>query len=276
MVSSTLAVALVAYVVGCLQAVAALLRRRREPGYGILVPVSVGVLAHTASLGAVCVVYGGWPVGAASESFSFISWSLALLAVLVAARYRSPVLLGFALPLAALTAALALALQEDVAALTTLAAVPRGAWLWVHIVLSLIAVAALMVSALAGLAYLLQEGQLKSRRPGFLSSRLPSLETCDRAGHQALSVGFALLTAGFLAGVFGVWSRLGPDWTWDLTQALAVAAWALYLAVLYWRWTVGLRGRRAAWLAIVGSLSVTAILVGVVVLSGRFHPGGGG
>jgi len=271
---TSLLLALIGYTVGSTYSLWLLLRDRLESGLRVVLPTLAGLFFHTVSLAAVCVVHGGWPVGAPAESFSFISWAVALLAVLAVWRYRAPALLVFTLPLTAVTALLAVLLADRGGGLVALEEIPRGPWLWAHIALSLLAVAALLLAALTGVAYLLQERQLKSRHPGPLMSRLPALEVCDRLGHRALLIGFLLLTAGFLMGAVGVWSVLESGWRWGPTQVLAVSAWGIYLAVLSWRWAVGLRGRKAAYLTIVGSLSVTAILLGVLLVSGRFHPGG--
>lgn len=270
----SLVLALIGYSVGSGYALWLLMHDRLESGGRVVVPTLAGLFFHTVSLAAVCVVHGGWPVGAPAESFSFISWAIALLAVLAIWRYAAPSLLAFALPLAALNALLALVLAGRFDGLVAVDEIPTGPWLWAHITLSLLAVAALLLAALAGVTYLLQERQLKSRHPGPLMSRLPALEVCDRLGYRSLLVGFALLTAGFLTGAVGVWSVLESGWSWDLTRVLSLAAWGVYLAVLSWRWVAGVRGRKAAYLTIVGSLSVTAILLGVLLVSGRFHPGG--
>lgn len=270
----SLALAVAGYTAASAYALWLLRQDRLEPGGPVVLATLAGLFFHTVSLAAVCVVHGGWPVGASGESFSFISWAVALLAVVAVWRYRAPSLLAFALPLAALTALVALLLSGRPDGLAPLEGGPVGPWLWAHITLSLLAVAALLLAALAGVAYLLQERQLKSRHPGPLMSRLPALEVCDRLGHRSLLVGFALLTAGFLMGGIGLWSGLDSGWSWDTTRVLALSAWGVYLAVLAWRWAVGLRGRKAAWLTIAGSLSVTAILLGVLLVSGRFHPGG--
>lgn len=274
MVALTLGLALLGYLSGSAVALALLVKNRLDEAGRALFPTLLGFAFHTISIGSACVIYGGWITAAsASESFSFIAWSLVLFTMLIVWRYKVPALLSFLLPLASLTALLAFVQSGDLRLLAPLQAVPKATWLWLHVSLSLLAVAALFLAAVAGLVYLLQEQQVKSRRPGYLFRRLPSLEVCDRLGYKSLSVGFVLLTGSLMTAAVGIWSSLELRWSWDLTTSLAVAGWPLYMAVIYWRWAVGLRGRKAAYLAIVGGLSVTGILLGVLLLSGRFHPG---
>ncbi len=59
----------------------------------------------------------------------------------------------------------------------------------------------------AALMYLLQERQLKTKRPSAVYYRLPPLETLDRLSHRTLTLGFPFLTAGLVLGV--LWARGG-------------------------------------------------------------------
>src|SRR5207342_3200198 len=80
----------------------------------------------------------------------------------------------------------------------TLTPAARSAWIWVHVSLALLGLAALVLNFAGAVMYLLQERQLKARRrqPGSVYYRLPSLETLDRLTYRALTFGFPFLTAG--------------------------------------------------------------------------------
>lgn len=272
MISLTLGVALAAYLIGSAFAVTSLVRIRSSVGLGTVLFSVVGLGAHTASLGLACVAHGGWPLGVASESISFIAWGLVALGCVIAWRYSAGPLLAFSLPLGAILSTVALLRAGDRLAVATFGVIPRGGWLWTHIALMLLAVAALALAGLSGILYLLQEHELKSRRPGGLLRRLPSLEVCDLLGYRALAMSFVLLSAGLLAGAVEAWLPGSVGWTWDLTKVLAVSIWAIVVVLLYGRWAIGWRGRKAAYLAVAGTLSVTGLLIGVLLLAGRFHP----
>lgn len=272
MIAITLGVALVSYLSATAFAVVAIARNRPDVGWMTVSMTAVGAVLHTVSLGLVCVEHGGWPVEAAAANLSFIAWGLVVLAGLVAWRYRAGVLLAICLPMTALLSTASLMQGGDERALAPLFTLSPDVWLSAHVALMLLAVAGLAVAGLAGVLYLLQEGQLKSRRPGVLLERLPSLQVCDLVGYRALTLSFALLTAGLLAGVVEAWLPGGPGWSWDVTTGSAVAIWVIVMALLYGRWAVGWRGRKAASLAVAGTLSVTGLLLGVLLLAGRFHP----
>ncbi len=91
--------------------------------------------------------------------------------------------------------------------------------------------------------YLLQERQLKARRPGTFYYRLPSLETLDRLTFRALTLGFPFLTVGLMLGA--LWTgRFHP------LIAFSAVAWVIYAFTLASRVVAGWRGRRAAYCAI--------------------------
>ena len=53
--------------------------------------------------------------------------------------------------------------------------------------------------------YLLQEHQLKAKRPGAFYYRLPALETLDQLTFRTLALGFPFLTTGLVLGA--LWAR---------------------------------------------------------------------
>jgi ABC-type transport system involved in cytochrome c biogenesis permease subunit len=108
--------------------------------------------------------------------------------------------------------------------------------------------AALFLSFGASLLYLVQERRLKSKNSGLLS-RLPALETIDEIGYRALLIGFPFMTLGLVAGTVVAQSTYGHLDFLDPKIALSVLMWAVYLVMLYTRWSSGWRGRRAALLA---------------------------
>src|SRR5439155_1466847 len=97
--------------------------------------------------------------------------------------------------------------------------------------------AAFVLNFAGSIMYLLQERQLKARRPGTFYYRLPSLETLDRLTFRALTLGFPFLTVGLMLGAF--WTgRFHP------MIAFSAVAWVIYAFTLASRAVAGWRGRR--------------------------------
>ena len=125
----------------------------------------------------------------------------------------------------------------------------RTRWIFVHIVLIFTGYAGLFLSFGASLLYLVQERALKSKRPTPLLTWLPPLQTIDDICYNALLFGFPFMTFGIVTGSVLLVEKYGPMFFADPKIVLSLLMWAVYLLLLYTRWSSGWRGRRAAFLA---------------------------
>jgi ABC-type uncharacterized transport system permease subunit len=123
----------------------------------------------------------------------------------------------------------------------------RQGWLVAHITLILTGYAALILSLSA--SYLFQERALKAKKPAGLLSRLPALQVTDEIGFRSLLIGFPFMTLGLAAGMVIAQASFGRVDFRDAKILLSLLMWAVYLILLYTRWSAGWRGRRAAYLA---------------------------
>ena len=222
-----------------------------------------GWVLHTVALLARGLELGRPPLGTLPEAVSVAVWVIVLLALWVERQYGVKVLGAFVLPVVL------------VFSLKTTAARPgiepalSGAWLWVHIGLALIGIAAFVLNFAGALMYLLQEHQLKAKRPGTLYHRLPALETLDRLTYRTLALGFPFLTTGLILGV--VWA--GPAWgsvfAFDPLALLSSVAWVIYAGTLAGRAAAGWHGRRAAYFAIIGFAALVLTLGAGLFLPGK-------
>jgi ABC-type transport system involved in cytochrome c biogenesis permease subunit len=64
------------------------------------------------------------------------------------------------------------------------------------------------------------------------------------------------------------WSRY---WGWDPKETWAFIAWVIYAAYLHARATAGWRGRRAAWIAVLGWAAMMINLFGVNLVITGLH-----
>jgi cytochrome c-type biogenesis protein CcsB len=144
-------------------------------------------------------------------------------------------------------------------------------WIYVHIPLMILSVAALTISFLTAIMYLLQERQLKHKEPSFFLERLPSLEAADAISYKSLWLGFFLLTLGILTGM--IWSKYlrGVYWSWDSKEIWAAITWGLYAILLHGRMLSAWRGRKAAYLAILGFALILFTFAGVSLVSKVYH-----
>jgi ABC-type uncharacterized transport system permease subunit len=120
-------------------------------------------------------------------------------------------------------------------------------WIFLHVALLLAAYAALLLSLLASLLYLIQERRLKQKFPTL--PWLPPLETTDQIALKALLFGLPCMTAGLLIGSLIAQATVGASYFRDPKILLAFAMWLAYIAMIYIRRAAGLRGRRAVYLS---------------------------
>src|SRR5439155_492810 len=99
----------------------------------------------------------------------------------------------------------------------------HGAWVWVHIALAMIGIAAFVLNFAGALMYLLQERQLKAKRPGAFYYRLPDLQTLDRLTYRTLALRFPFLTTGLILGAVWVLSAERSVLTFNRVEVYAVA-----------------------------------------------------
>lgn len=223
-----------------------------------------GWVLHTVALLALGLELGRPPFGSLTEAVSVAVWVVVLLALWVERQYQTKVLGAFVLPVV-----LAFTLKSAVAtSLPGIEPALGGAWVWIHIGLALVGIAAFVLNFAGALMYLLQERQLRAKRPGALYYRLPALETLDRLTYRTLALGFPFLTTGIIVGLLWARTAWGSVFTFDPLALLSVVAWIIYAGTLAGRAAGSWHGRRAAYFAIAGF----AVLV-VTLGAGLFLPG---
>jgi len=181
-------------------------------------------------------------------------------------QYGVKVLGAFVLPLVALSGVSGAWLPPG---FSDLAPALRSAWISVHVILAMLGIAAFVLNFAGGVMYLLQEHQLKAKRPGALYYRLPSLETLDRITYRTLTLGFPFLTLGLLLGALWARTAWGSVFAFDPLALFSFLAWLVYAATLGGRAVAGWRGRRAAFFAVVGFGVLLLTLGAGLLLPGR-------
>jgi cytochrome c-type biogenesis protein CcsB len=224
-----------------------------------------GWACHTLALIVLGVEGGRPPLGTLSEAVSVAVWVVVLLEMIVARQYGVKVLGAFVLPVAVILGLQATAARPE--NLQQISPALKNAWIWVHISVALLGIAAFVLNFAGAIMYLLQERQLKAKRPGAFYYRLPALETLDRLTYRALAVGFPFLTTGIILGALWARTAWGSVFAFDPLALLSFVAWVIYAGTLAGR-AAGWRGRRAAYYAIIG---FTALVVTLGV--GLFVPG---
>jgi cytochrome c-type biogenesis protein CcsB len=223
-----------------------------------------GWAAHTVALILRAVELGAPPLGTLPDAISVGVWGIVLLEVLIEQRTGVRVLGAFVLPVVVV-----LSLKVTGAPPRTLAPALASAWIWIHIALAMVGIAAFVFNFAGAIMYLLQERQLKAKRPGAFYYRLPALQTLDRLTFRTLALGFPFLTTGLVLGA--MWARVawGSAFTFDPLAFFSLVAWVIYAGTLAGRAAAGWHGRRAAYFSIFGFVALVVTLGAGLFLPGR-------
>jgi ABC-type uncharacterized transport system permease subunit len=212
--------------------------------------VRVGWLVQTALLAVQAARADAFPWATWAGSLNLFVW-LVVGAYLIwgcQARYR---LLGLVvLPVAAVLLALAHAgggtAAHGSSGYSTL-------FLVLHVGLVLVAFAGFTLAAALSALYLWQERRLKRRERTILRVRAPGLARLDELAARTIAVALPALTLGIAVGVVRLRERGGSI---DALMIVTLSAWAVYGAYIALRYGTGLRGRRAAYVVLLGFLLV--------------------
>jgi ABC-type uncharacterized transport system permease subunit len=191
---------------------------------------------------------GRCPITNFFELLVFLGWSMVLIYLLIGSSYRLSLLGVITAPFVSVLNIWALWAPDR--SLYTLRQ-PVNPWLETHTSFSIVACGAFALAGVAGLMYLFQERQLKTRKPGSLFFRLPPISTLTIANSRLLWLGFVLFTVGLGSGFF-----IGQDVDWRKV-AWSVLVWALYGGILLGRL---LQRMGAKWIATLSIIAFSLLL----------------
>lgn len=173
-------------------------------------------------------------------------WGILVLNLVFALRFRIRMISLVVLPVAAVLLVYALSLDTGVKPL--IPALQNSLLLTLHVGFAIVAYGAACVSFGAAVLYLIE--------PAVKRVRLPRPEVLDDVGYRAAVITFPLLTIMIVLG--SVWANTawGRYWGWDPKETAALVTWLVYGAFLHARVVRDWRGRRAAWLLVLGFITV--------------------
>jgi ABC-type uncharacterized transport system permease subunit len=256
------------YTVAAIHAILAFINKRRTADRTANVSLALGFAAHTAALAADWIADGHYPLFSFRETLSFLAWTLVIAYAVASLRYHINALAVLTMPLAAFLVTASTLVRDQSANPSAMNITDgAGAWLFpIHTTFLIFAYACFFIVFAAGLMYLWQERELKLKTFSSFFHRLPSLSTVDDIGQTAAGIGFTLLSLGIITGVVMTSMQSGRVWHGDPKELFALITWVLYLTMIHYRaqW----RGRRAAWVGVVGFALVLFTFLGTRMMGG--------
>ena len=191
---------------------------RFHPGRFNFIAMALGAIAQGWYLSLRGAAEHACPLGSLPEMLIFLSWSIALIYLVIGSTYRLSLMGAFTAPMVLLLQIVALLLPTQ-----TIGTISQpNPWVEMHAALSLVAYGAFGLACIAGIMFLIQERELKSRRPSAIFHDLPPITVLAEAMKRLLWVGFLLLTLSFAAGMQARLFVSGEKFTYS------ILIWVLY------------------------------------------------
>jgi cytochrome c-type biogenesis protein CcsB len=249
--------------------------------YLLFLPVNkviIEKLGHYALLSGFCIHFlatlvryfnaGYTPITNIYESLSFFSLCIAGFFLYLKRIYRIEIIGCIILPVLSVLLIWAATFPAEIRPLPP---VLKSYWLPVHTIFSFVGNAIFFVSFFISLLYLLVERGIKKKRFPSIAKRFPSLETLDLINYRCMSYGFPFLTVGIITG--SIWASVawGSYWSWDPKETWSLVTWIVYAMLIHNRLAIGWRGRKTAYMMIIGFFSILITFLGVNCFAGGLH-----
>ncbi|MEW6087429.1 MAG: c-type cytochrome biogenesis protein CcsB [bacterium] len=222
--------------------------------------VVIGFFFHSASLLSRFFIAGHVPFSNLYESLVFFAWTLIIIYFILSIKYRFEILGSFILPLVFLCLLYAgLSSKEINIAPPAL----ESNWLKLHVAISFFGYATFALAFSTGLMYLIQEHYFKAKRPAPFHNLLPSLEILDELNNRLILIGFPLFTVSIGLGMFWANQVWGHYWNWAPQVIGALITWLIYVIYLVVRHIFGWRGKKLAYLSIIGFWTAIFTYLGI-------------
>ena len=269
--SNLLSIVTFVYGLSALLYIISLLFKKASPGRVATWTTVLGLAINTAGIimrwvESYRLGIGHAPLSNLYESLVFFSWMIIFIYLIIERGYKHPIIGAFATPIAFLALAYASLSPNINDRIQPLLPALKSNWLIAHVVTCFIGYAALAIAFGISLMYLLRQKDREAKN-GILAS-FPESGVLDELTHQMVMLGFLFLTIGIITGSVWANSAWGRYWGWDPKETWSLITWLIYASVLHARLMLGWRGRRIAYLSIIGFMAVLFTYFGVNLLPG--------
>jgi len=227
---------------------------------------SAGLLIHTLALILRTFESGHAPFTNMYESLSFLAWASILAYIGIEMKFKirkaGPYFMLIVIALMALASSPLMPKEAS-----PLVPALQSYWLWLHVSVTLLGEAFFAIAFITSIMYLRTD--LKEKKSKGIKSGL-SAETLDSISYRCIAIGFPLFTLGGLVfGMIWAYKAWGSYWSWDPKEMWSLITWFVFALYLHTRIVMGWKGRRSAYIALIGYLAALFTYFGVnYILSG--------
>ena len=266
--------AFILYSASCAVAAAYLINKSERARRTMLSLLGTGLILHLFAWAARLAAFWAFPenrwflpVNSFFGALSYMALALAAAFFFIEARKKLGILGAFILPFVAGSLGLA-AIKAD-PSVAALSPELRSYWLNLHPMILMTAYAFFANAFGVCLALLIQENQIKSRKPSELCYRLPSLDELDSLNGRIIALTLPVLVIGLAMGAVWAHQIWGRPWAWDPKETMALITAAFYGEFLWLRYASGQRGRVPVYVSMLGFACMLGTFFGAEFSSGR-------
>jgi ABC-type uncharacterized transport system permease subunit len=237
-----------------------LLTRREQLQKLATTLILIGFVGHTIWIGTICSTTHHPPLTNLPEAASFIGWVLIVVELALLFRYKVQAAAFFVYPLVVILLATAAIVSEPFSPPNP----DQTSKIFIgHLLLTMVGVAALLIGLAFGALYQIQDRAMKAKRRGILYEWVPNLRVLDLVSYRAMVVGFAIYSAGIMAGVLFAYNRHGALTTFGPKESGALVAWVAFAAMLQSHLSGTFRTKKTAGIALVAFLAIVVSIFGI-------------
>jgi len=144
----------------------------------------------------------------------------------------------------------------------------QSGWIWAHIIGAATGFSAVLTAAGFALLYLLKE-----KKASAILDKLPELQVLDNLSYRFVAGGFIMYGLMIVSGAFWANQVKGNYWNWDPVEVWSLISWLVYGIYLHLRITMGWRGKKLAWYAIIAMVAMIVSYWGIPFTVETFHKG---
>jgi len=215
--------------------------------------------------------YGHAPLSNLYESLVFAAWAIIFIYLVVEFRTKQRALGVFPALFAFLAMAYASFSTQVESKIQPLVPALKSNWLIAHVISCFLGYAAFAVASGISILYLMRRTHKANPHPTGIFALLPEPRQLDELTYQMILFGFLWLSLGIITGSVWANSAWGTYWSWDPKETWSLITWFIYAALLHARGMQGWRGKRVAWLSLLGFGCVLFTYFGVNFLLSGLH-----
>mmetsp|Transcript_16700 Transcript_16700/g.56116 ORF Transcript_16700/g.56116 Transcript_16700/m.56116 type:complete len:324 (-) Transcript_16700:884-1855(-) len=251
-----------------------------------------------------------FPISNLYESMLFLAWGLSFGNLIIKNIIKTRLISAIITPIVTSIIAFAsLILPEEMQKPIPLIPALKSNWLLMHVSVMMVSYATLLIGCLFAIAFLiLSYGkditlkgsslnnndaignieantvvlnfQSQESMAGLSNTKIVQkqdtkfmnlLESFDNISYRFIGLGFPFLTLGIISGAVWANQAWGSYWSWDPKETWSLIAWLVFATYLHTRITKSWQGRKPAYIATLGFVTVWICYLGVNFLGKGLH-----